>query len=265
MNSGYDQFFKNARKASGHGKATSMADLRSKIKLESKKKKKNQKTFYLAFLCFLGLGLSFAGTYYFDAVESFFRKIEVRAFSTVFAEENPKSNSQTKSDPTKRDPAKNEASKDTKSLQELGNEDVQASNDKKEFSQEEINHFAKLNERKKELDLREDELQKMEQELSAQREALEKRMKEVENVRQNVSTALEEKIKGDDKKVETLVQMFSTMKAQQAAKVFETMDEDLAIEILGRMKKKNAAEIMNLVKPEKTQIFSERFAGYRKK
>ena len=68
----------------------------------------------------------------------------------------------------------------------------------------------------------------------------------------------------DDKKVETLVQVYSNMKPQQAAKVFETMDEDLAVEIMGRMKKKNAAEIMNLIKPEKAQIFSEKYAGYKR-
>jgi flagellar motility protein MotE (MotC chaperone) len=60
-----------------------------------------------------------------------------------------------------------------------------------------------------------------------------------------------------------LVQVYSNMKPNQAAKVFETMDEDLVIEILGRMKKKNAADILNLVKVDKAQKFSERYAGYR--
>ncbi|MNL86247.1 hypothetical protein D3C87_2148790 [compost metagenome] len=55
------------------------------------------------------------------------------------------------------------------------------------------------------------------------------------------------------------------MKAPQAAKIFETMDEDLGVEILGRMKKKNAADIMNLLKPEKAQIFTEKFAGYKRR
>jgi len=54
------------------------------------------------------------------------------------------------------------------------------------------------------------------------------------------------------------------MKPAQAAKVFETMDEDLAVEILGKMKKKNAAEVMNLIKPEKAQVFSEKYAGYKR-
>ena len=81
--------------------------------------------------------------------------------------------------------------------------------------------------------------------------------------RTKISSVLEEKIKADDVKVETLVQMYSNMKPPQVAKVFETLDEDLVIEILSRMKKKVAGDILNLVKPEKAQIFAERFAGYR--
>lgn len=134
---------------------------------------------------------------------------------------------------------------------------------KAEYSQEEINHLSKLNERKKELDAREEELNRVEAELGKQKGELEKQMAELATMRKNISSVLEERVVADDKKVETLVQMYSNMKASQAAKIMETLDEDLAVEILGRMKKKNAAEIMNLVKAEKAQILSEKYAGYR--
>jgi flagellar motility protein MotE (MotC chaperone) len=55
------------------------------------------------------------------------------------------------------------------------------------------------------------------------------------------------------------------MRPNTAAKVVESLDEDLAVEILGRMKKKNAAEILNLLKPEKAQVLSEKYAGYKRK
>lgn len=90
-------------------------------------------------------------------------------------------------------------------------------------------------------------------------------MTELEGTRRSIASILDEKVKVDDQKIETLVQMYSNMKAQQAAKIFETMDEDLAVAILGRMKKKNAAEVMNLMKAERAQLFSEKYAGYKKK
>ena len=55
------------------------------------------------------------------------------------------------------------------------------------------------------------------------------------------------------------------MKPPQAAKVFETLDEDLAVDILTKMKKKNAADILNLLKPERAQSLSEKYAGFRRK
>ncbi len=122
-----------------------------------------------------------------------------------------------------------------------------------------------MNERKRDLDAREEELNKLEQELSQQREIVEKKMAELELTRKSISSTLEEKVQADDKKIENLVQVYSTMKPPQAAKALEEMDETLAIEIIGRMKKKNAAEVMNLVKPEKVKVFSEKYAGYKQK
>jgi flagellar motility protein MotE (MotC chaperone) len=139
-----------------------------------------------------------------------------------------------------------------------------AATSKKEYTQTEWDHFARLNERKRELDAREEELAKMEAEIVEKRKALEKRLSDLENTRAQISQVLQDRVNLDQERIETLVQMYSNMKPSQAAKVFETMDEDLAVEIIGRMKKKNAAEVMNLIKPEKTQIFSERYAGYKR-
>ena len=132
-------------------------------------------------------------------------------------------------------------------------------------NKEELDHLSKLRERKKELDAREEEISRLDAELKNQKTDLDVRLKELRETREQISKMLEERVKNDDSKVETLVQMYSNMRPPQAAKVFETLDEDLAIEILGRMKKKSAADIMNLLKPEKAQIFSEKFAGYKRK
>ena len=87
----------------------------------------------------------------------------------------------------------------------------------------------------------------------------------MDETRTGISNMLQERSTQDAEKVETLVQVYSNMKPSNAAKVLESLDEDLAVEIIGRMKKKNAAEVLNLMKPEKAQVFSEKFAGYRKK
>lgn len=271
-NSGYDQFFKNARKAANNGEVKkpsrqfstsnvhfelSEADIEKQLKLRmglraKPKKKKKSIPWKMVGVSFIGLMVTAWGVQNFEEVERTVKRIEISFLGQAAAEEA------TKSAPEKASPAKAKGT-------EVAKADVPATDAKSTLSDDEIDHLSKLNARKKELDEREEELARAELELQTQKEELDKRLKDLEDVRRGISSVLEEKVKGDDKKIDTLVQMYSDMKPPQAAKVFETMDEDLAVDILGRMKKKNAADIMNLLKPEKAQVLSEKFAGYKRK
>lgn len=271
MKNGYDQFFKNARKAATQASPPekgprpkvktktsfklSEEDLETQLKrrmgMNTQKKNKIKKKFpwQLVGVSFLGVLVTFWGVENYVQVENYLKRIEVSFMGVASAEE--KTPKKAEAAPTDKVPTEKSAPSDPQKPDE--------------DSDSQYDHFSKLNERKKELDEREEELNRLEQELQTQRGELEKRLKELEDVRRGISSVLEDKVKVDDKKVDTLVLMYSDMKPPQAAKVFETMDEDLAVEILGRMKKKSAADIMNLLKPEKAQVLSEKFAGYKRK
>ncbi len=272
MKNGYDQFFKNARKVASksdsvakpqHFKLTE-EDIEKQLKLrmgiKSKPKKKAKKTipWKLVTTSFLGVLATFWGVENYSEVERYVKRVEVSFLGVASAEEAPSKNKKDSSEIAGKEKTEENSIKKAASS-EKGVEDKDASED------ESFDHFTKLNARKKELDEREEELNRLDQELQTQKAELDKRLKELEDVRRGISSVLEDKVKVDDKKVDTLVLMYSDMKPPQAAKVFETMDEDLAVEILGRMKKKSAADIMNLLKPEKAQVLSEKFAGYKRK
>lgn len=265
MKTGYDQYFKTAKKIAMETKppqpvrrpaqtqdAKILAQqLRQRVRPKVQKKPKRSIPWKLAGFSFFGLLIAAGGLLHAEDVEKFVHRIEFSMIGQVQAQEKKAAEK----------PAGDAKATDSAAEKKA---EAAAAASKKEFTDDEINHFAKLNERKRELDAREDELNRMEQELQAQKAELDKRLSELENTRRSISSVLEEKVQADDKKVENLVQMYSNMKPQQAAKAFEEMDEGLAIEILGRMKKKNAAEIMNLVKAEKVKILSERYAGYKR-
>ena len=177
-----------------------------------------------------------------DEVEQQLKKVEI-GLNFAQAEEKPAAHAA-------------EAKKDEKPSADAKSVAVEAKPDESDY-------LFKLGERKKQLDVREEELNKYAAEIAKQKDEIEAKLKKLEETRAKISTALEDKIKADDSKVDTLVQMYSNMKPQQAAKVFESLDEDLVIEILSRMKKKSAADILNLVKAEKAQVLAERYAGYR--
>ncbi|MBL7545589.1 MAG: hypothetical protein JNL11_17350 [Bdellovibrionaceae bacterium] len=120
-------------------------------------------------------------------------------------------------------------------------------------------------ERKKALDQKEEDLKNWEAEIQNQKTELDSKIVEIQKIRKDISAQLDDRVKADQAKLDTLVQVYSQMKATQAAKVFETLDEDLAVDILTKMKKKNAADILNLLKADKAQILSEKFAGYSRK
>ena len=134
----------------------------------------------------------------------------------------------------------------------------------KSWTDKDLSFLNKLSERKAELDLREKELEDVEKELQKQKKALDKKISELKKIRSEISRILKDRIEIDDEKISKLVEFYSNMKPQQAAQVFAEINEDLAVEVLGRMKKKNAAAIMNLLKADKAQVLSEKFAGYRR-
>jgi flagellar motility protein MotE (MotC chaperone) len=274
MKNGYDQFFQNARKAadqqshpvrfnkkSGPKLNLDLAaedveqQIRRRMKMSApKKRKKASIPWKIVGVSFMGLLLAVYGFMNYEEVESFVKRIEIQMGGEAYAEtEKPKTPAAEKD----KKPAEGAAAAE-------GKEAKAAPEAAPALTASDLDHLQKLNDRKKELDAREEELNRMETELQVQKQELEKRLKELEEMRTKISGILEERVKVDSEKVDTLVQMYSNMKAPQAAKVFETMDEDLAVEILGRMKKKNAADIMNLLKPEKAQVLSEMFAGYKR-
>lgn len=134
-----------------------------------------------------------------------------------------------------------------------------------ELEDKKVDHLSYINDRILQLDEKEKELNKMDSELEKQRAEMDIKLKELQTLRDSISSQLKDKVEVDSQKIEGLVQMYTSMKAPQAAKVFEAMDEDLVVEILGRMKRKPAAEVMNLLKPEKAKSISEKQAGYKRR
>ena len=155
-----------------------------------------------------------------------------------------------------------QAIKKKDSLDKFAEEKKNKQAQKKSWTEEEIALFSALEARKQQLDQREQNLARLEKELKQQQEELQKQLAEMKRVRADISSQLEESIQKDDERINKLVEVYSNMKPQQAAKVIEKIDESLAIRVLAKMKKKNAAEVLNLLEPDKAKLLSEKYVGY---
>ncbi|HEX4922865.1 MAG TPA: hypothetical protein VFV50_02230 [Bdellovibrionales bacterium] len=199
----------------------------------------------------VGLALSVFVLLNVDDIDSMIQHVDIGVFGAAFAEQAPaKSNA-----PAPADKEKAAADQAAKAAAQTA-----AS---KNWTPEQLAVFNKLEDRKRDLDLKEQELAELEEELQKQRVELEERLKELDVLRTKIAEKLSERVGVDQERVSKLVEIYSNMKPQNAAKVFEEIDEDLAVEVLGKMKKKNMADILNLLKPDKAQRLSEKFAGYK--
>ena len=93
---------------------------------------------------------------------------------------------------------------------------------------------------------------------------VEERIQELEAARQEIARLLKDQKQEDAERLDKLVETYSGMKPQNAARVIASLNENLAISILTRMRKQNASDIMNFMEPSKAKDLSERFAGYKK-
>lgn len=259
MKTGYSQHFEKINKKVNSTPKTPSFNVKPEKNFSTSipQKKEKKPSFPLlplfSFIMIAGSGLLFLEN--FDSIELYLKRIEVGVGTAqaveVTKEAKEKSESKTA----------DSASQDMTSTSGANTESKALPIEAKKI--DDADYLFKLADRKKQLDQREEELNKLAEQIEKQKNEISEKLIKLEETRIKISKTLEEKIKSDDGKVETLVQMYSNMKPAQVAKVFETLDEDLVIEILGRMKKKSAADILNLIKPEKAQIFAERYTGYR--
>ncbi len=263
MNNGYEQFFKKAQQnknpkaAAPGGRAQSGKKQASPRRVQKRRKQKAPVGLIVALTILTAV--SFFGYRNLDQVENLLNHVDIGFFGIAAAEDgSPSAKAGEKTTSAKA----GEAEKGAGTGAAAGGA---ACVEGKSYTDEEISHFAKLNERKKALDLREQELNALEEELHKQKTEVEARIGKLEQIRTEISSVLKERVDVDEQRIATLVDFYSNMKPKQAAEIFNELNEDLAVEVLSRMKKKNAAGIMNLLNADKARMLSEKFTGYKRR
>jgi flagellar motility protein MotE (MotC chaperone) len=116
--------------------------------------------------------------------------------------------------------------------------------------------WSELKEKQQALNRREEELRRLEKTLDA-------KLREVKELQENIRKMLDEANVLKDKKIKHLIDVYSNMKAKQAALVLESLEEDIAVKILSGMRGRKAGEILSYVTPKKAALLSERLTDLR--
>lgn len=104
--------------------------------------------------------------------------------------------------------------------------------------------------KQEELNRREAAIRKLEQEVDA-------KLARLSELEARIDQMLKEAGEMKDDKLKHLVDVYSNMKAKQAAAVLETLDETIAVKILAGMRGRQAGEILTYVEPTRAAKLSE--------
>lgn len=104
---------------------------------------------------------------------------------------------------------------------------------------------------------KQEELNRREQELLALQQQMETRLDELKSLEGKIQTMLKQANNVQDDKLKHLIDVYSNMKAKQAADVLSTLDERIAVRILAGMRGKQAGEILTYMQAAPAAKLSE--------
>lgn len=107
------------------------------------------------------------------------------------------------------------------------------------------------------LQRKQEELSRREQELRQLQHQVDTRLEELQSLESKLQTMIKEAQGMKDDKFRHLVDVYTNMKAKQAAAVLETLDERIAVKILAGMRGRQAGEILTFVDAKKAARLSE--------
>jgi len=116
--------------------------------------------------------------------------------------------------------------------------------------------WAEIREKKQELARKEEELRQLEKTLN-------EKLAQEKKIQDSIRKMLDEADVLKDKQIKHLIDVYSNMKAKQAALVLESLEEDIAVKILSGMRGRKAGEILSYVSPKKAALLSERLTDLR--
>lgn len=119
----------------------------------------------------------------------------------------------------------------------------------------------RLQERRQELEQRARELELRETVLQATEKKIEQREKELKETEARINAALQKKDDADVARFKSLVTMYESMKAKDAAKIFDRLDIKLATDVANQINPRRMSDILAQMTPETAERLTVELAN----
>lgn len=104
---------------------------------------------------------------------------------------------------------------------------------------------------------KQEELNRREQELLALQQQMQNRLAELQTIEKRIQSMIKQADDMQDDKLLHLIDVYTNMKAKQAAEVLATLDENISVRILAGMRGKQAGEILSYMQAAPAARLSE--------
>ncbi len=125
-----------------------------------------------------------------------------------------------------------------------------------EFSEVRMELFEDLSNRRKALEQREKEMNMREALLKAAEQELDQKYRELLSLREEIQALLETQSKQEEERIASLVKIYEGMKAKDAARIFNTLDTDVLLMVMGKMSERKSAPIIAAMNPDRARMIT---------
>lgn len=133
-----------------------------------------------------------------------------------------------------------------------------------DYSQSEIEVLQSLAKRREDLNKKEAALRQKEALLAAAEKQIETKMNELSALRSEIENLLGKQQQEQEARIASLVRMYETMKAKDAARIFDTLEMDVLIAVMGRMSERKAAPVLAEMDSEIARTVTIKLAEQKK-
>ncbi|WPZ34158.1 hypothetical protein T8K17_23360 [Thalassobaculum sp. OXR-137] len=121
-----------------------------------------------------------------------------------------------------------------------------------------------LADRRQELEAREQTIVQREGLLAAAEHRIDQKIGELNGIKAEIEDLIRKYDKQEEEQLASLVKIYETMKAKDAAKIFDALDMDILLQVIERMKASKTAPVLAAMTPERAKEVTARIAERRK-
>ncbi|MGE3932010.1 MAG: hypothetical protein AB7F67_02100 [Rhodospirillaceae bacterium] len=130
-------------------------------------------------------------------------------------------------------------------------------------TESELELLQRLSKRRKELDERARDLDLREGMLKAAEQRLDEKIGELKKIQATVEASIRKADAEHDEKIQSLVKIYETMKPKDAARIFEQLDMPILLDVVERMREAKTAPILASMEPSKAKTVTAALADRR--